>query len=142
MAPIPANFRPLSRRSPFLETLGPFYDREERGGVVLGIFVAEKHCNARGTVHGGLLSTIADIALGYNMAVSREPPVVLTTANISIDFINSARLGEWIEAYVDILKVGRRLAFAQARLMVDDRQIARASGVFARTGDLDELETT
>jgi len=36
--------------------------------------IAGKHCNARGTAHGGLLMTRADIALGHDLAYAEDPP--------------------------------------------------------------------
>ncbi len=135
---IPAGFVPLFRTSPFLDALGPFYQRAEGDGMVIGLRVAERHTNARGTAHGGLLATMADIALGYNasyVGVEKRPgavpTVALTTATLSVDFAGAAALGDWIEARVDVQKVGGRLAFANAYLSVGDQRIVRASAVFA-----------
>jgi acyl-coenzyme A thioesterase PaaI-like protein len=49
----PDGFTPLFRTSPFLDALGPFHRRRDGRALVLGVRVAEKHCNARGTAHGG-----------------------------------------------------------------------------------------
>ncbi len=81
---------------------------------MIGLSVADKHANARGSAHGGLLLTLADIALGYTAASSTDPPLVLTTVNISADFAGHARVGDWVEAHVDIQKIGGRLVFANA----------------------------
>ena len=132
MIAVPPGFEPLFRTSPFLETLGPFFFRRTPAGFVIGLRVAEKHSNARGTAHGGLLLTLADIALGYTAAFSEEPPLSLTTASLSTDFAGQAKIGDWIEAHVDIQKIGSRLVFANAYLVVGAERIARASAVFAR----------
>ena len=134
MSEVPDGFMPLFRTSPFLDTLGPFYHRREGRSLIIGVRIAEKHCNARGTAHGGLLMTLADIALGYNLAYSEEPPASLTTANLTADFAGGAGLGDWLEARVDIQKLGGRLAFANAYLTVNDERIVRASAVFVRGG--------
>ena len=130
----PDGFAPLFRTSPFLDALGPFYHRRDGRALVLGVRIAQKHCNARGTAHGGLLMTLADIALGYSLAYSEDPPAALTTANLSADFAGSAKLGDWLEARTDIQKLGGRLAFANAYLSVGDERIVRASAVFVRGG--------
>jgi len=130
---IPVGFEPLFRTSPFSEMLGPFFYRRTERGLVIGLSVADKHANARGGVHGGLLLTLADIALGYAAAYTEDPPLVLTTANISADFAGQARVGDWVEAHVDIQKIGRRLVFANAYLVVGVDRIARVSAVFARS---------
>jgi len=123
---------PLFRTSPFLDALGPFYYRPMTTGFVIGVRIADKHGNTSGVAHGGLILTLADIALGYTAAASADPPLTLTTINISADFAGYARVGDWIEAVVDVQKIGQRLVFANAYLLVGVNRIARASGIFAR----------
>lgn len=74
---IPHGFRPIGelRTSPFLEHVGPFYFRRQERNLVLGLRVGETHANARGTAHGGLLMTMADVALGYQLALAQDPPL-------------------------------------------------------------------
>jgi len=132
---IPAGYAPLFRTSPFLDLLGPIYYRTlPEGGFTVGLRVADKHLNARGTVHGGLFMALADIALGYSAAMSEEPPAALSTASLTTDFAGSAKLGDWIEVACDVQRVGGRLAFANAYVIRDGERIVRASAVFARTG--------
>ena len=129
----PPGFEPLFRSSPFLETVGPFFYRKEPdGGFIVAVRVLPKHANARGSAHGGLLLTLLDIALGYRAAFSQEPPAALTTASISADFVGSPKLGDWVEAHVDVHKVGSRLAFANAFLVVNGERLVRANAVFSR----------
>jgi len=103
---------------------------------VIGLRIAQKHANARGFAHGGLLVTLADIALGYQTAFGQDPPAGLITANLTADFAGAAKVGDWVEAHVDVQKLGSRLAFANAFLVVDDERIVRASAVFTRAGPL------
>jgi acyl-coenzyme A thioesterase 13 len=129
----PQGFEPLFRTSPFLETVGPFFHRREPDGTfVVGLRVAEKHANARGSAHGGLLMTLLDIALGYRAAFSESPPASLTTASLTADFAGAPKVGDWVEAHVDVQRVGGRLAFASAFLVVDGERVVRGSAVFAR----------
>lgn len=127
---VPAGFAPLFRTSPVLELIGPVYSRGAGGQRVLGLRVAEKHCNSRGTVHGGMLATLADMALGYAMAFASDPPRDLITANLSLDYAGNAKVGDWLEARVDIQKQGGRLAFANCYIFVNEERIVRASAVF------------
>jgi uncharacterized protein (TIGR00369 family) len=129
---IPAGYEPLFRTSPFLDLLGPFFYRKDPEGFTVGLRIAEKHTNARGLAHGGLLVTLADIALGYRTAFSVEPPASLTTVNLSADFAGSAKLGDWVAAEIEIQHLGARMAFANSYLVVNDKRIARISGVFTR----------
>jgi acyl-coenzyme A thioesterase 13 len=129
----PSGFEPLFRTSPFLETTGPFFYRQEADGrFVIGLRVLEKHANARGSAHGGLLMTLLDIALGYTSGLSQVPPAKLTTASLTADFVRAPLVGDWVEAHVDVQKVGGRLAFANAFLVVNGERVTRGSAVFAR----------
>ena len=138
MSDIPEGFTTLFRTSPFLDAMGPFYQRTEGDSLIIGLRITEHHTNTRGTAHGGLLIAMADIALGYNAAfvgVEKEsgavPSTLLTTASITADFAGSAKLGDWVEAHVDVQKVGSRLAFANAYLWVGEERIVRASAIFS-----------
>jgi acyl-coenzyme A thioesterase 13 len=134
---IPQSFRPLFRTSPVLDLIGPLFCRGEGIDLIIGLRVEAKHCNARGMVHGGILATLADVALGYTMAFSSTPPAGLVTANLSLDFAGTARIGDWLETHVDIQKKGRRLSFANCYITANDQRIVRASAVFLAAGELD-----
>ena len=79
--------------------------------------------------------TLCDIALGYRTTTSTHPRPLLTTASITADFAGAAKVGDWIEAHVDVHKVGGRLAFANCYIVRDGERIVHGSGVFARRGD-------
>ena len=131
-AEIPEGFKVLRRgSSPFLSSLGPLYARNEGSGLVIGLRVMEKHLNTRGVAHGGMLVTLADSAMGIVIAMSRTPPHPMVTVNLSADFADVARAGDWAEARVDVQKIGKRLAFASCQLWVGEKRILRASGIFA-----------
>lgn len=133
----PPGFGPLFRTSPVLEMIGPLYSRGEGRDLVIGLLAETKHCNARGTVHGGILATLADVALGYTMAFSSNPPASLATANLTLDFAGTAKPGDWLEVHVDIQKLGSRLAFANCYINAGEQRIVRASAVFLVAGQLD-----
>ena len=128
---VPAGFGPIFRSSPLLDALGSFYSRGQGTALEVGLLVTEHHTNSRGTVHGGVLATLADVGMGYLMAYGADPPRRMTTASITIDYTGTATIGDWIVVEMDAPRVGRQLAFANARLMAGEKQVARASAVFA-----------
>jgi len=131
-ADLPPGFKALQRgSSPFLSSLGPLYAKSEGSSVVIGLRIEQKHLNTRGVAHGGMLVTLADSALGIVIAMSRSPPQPMVTVNLTADFADVARAGDWVEARVDVQKMGRRLAFASCHLWVGEKRILRASGIFA-----------
>ena len=131
MSETPEGFEPLFRTSPFLDLLGPLYNKKTEHCLVIGLKVQQKHCNARELVHGGVFSGLADIALGYNAAFQSEIPTAMVTASLTVDYAGSAKLNDWIEVHTDIQKIGKSLAFANCYFTVREKRIVRASGVFS-----------
>jgi uncharacterized protein (TIGR00369 family) len=129
--PIPAGFKAIEHTGPFLGLNGPLYFKKADGKLVLGIRIEERHTNMRGIVHGGMLVAIADSALGTVLYNTRQPPQPMVTVSLTTDFIESAYPGDWVEAHVDVLRIGSRLAYANCHLHVGERRILRASAVFA-----------
>ncbi|RZI85690.1 MAG: PaaI family thioesterase [Rubrivivax sp.] len=131
MDDVKEGFEPIFRTSPFIDLLGPIYSRQGESAIAIGFRVEAKHCNARGLLHGGVISGVADIALGYNAAFQADPPTPLVTASLTVDYAGVAKLGDWVEVHVDVQKVGKKLAFANAYFLTGEQRIARASAVFS-----------
>ncbi|MBN3816965.1 PaaI family thioesterase [Paraburkholderia sp. Se-20369] len=123
-------FQPLFRTSPFLDATGPYFYKPMDSGFVVGLRVHDKHTNASGTVHGGLVATLADVSIGYVTSLSKTPPLRMITTSLTIDYVGTAKKGDWVEAHVSIVKTGRRLAFANAVIKVGATPVASAAAVF------------
>lgn len=130
---VPPGFVPFHTGSnTFISLCGPFYSKDAEGGApIMGMRVLPKHLNLRGIPHGGLMVTLADSALGFAINHRRGGPLSVVTVSLTTDFVEIARLGDWVEAHVDIQRIGARMAFANCFLSVGKRRILRASGVFA-----------
>ncbi|HEX3141549.1 MAG TPA: PaaI family thioesterase [Rhizobacter sp.] len=129
---VPQGFEPLVPGGVWLSHAGPLYQRAAPGGgVVIGLRLAQQHTNMRGIAHGGMLVTLADSALGRNMHMTRQPPAPMVSVNLSTDFLGAAKVGDWLEAHVQVRKHGARLSFAECELRVGDKVVVRCSGVFA-----------
>lgn len=125
----PAGFAPLVHTSAFRELCGPLYQRAEGGAYAIGLYVQKKHGNMRGMVHGGMIAMLADTALGF--AISSAAPVKgLVTTSLSVSYSGNAEVGDWIEARVDIQRLGRRVCFAGCDIWRGTSRIAHASGAF------------
>lgn len=125
------NFEPLFRTSPFLETNGPFYQKKTTGELlIVGLRVLQKHVNGRGYAHAGILMTLADIAIGYQVAFSEKPPLNLVTLNLNTDFIKASKLGDWLEAHVEIHKKGRSIIYASVLILKGKEKIMRSGAIY------------
>ncbi|WP_248752038.1 PaaI family thioesterase [Pseudomonas sp. MWU15-20650] len=128
---VPEGFVPLPRSSPLLDLLGPVYCRGDGLQLEVGLRADNRHANGRGTVHGGVLATLADIGMGYAMAFSSDPPLPLITASMTLDYLGAVQVGEWMRVRLDSHKRGRQMAFATLSVYVEERVVLRASAVFA-----------
>ena len=132
MTRVPEGFSKIERLSPFNALVGPLYQRRDGDAVSIGLLIDEKHTNSRGVCHGGVLATLADLALGYAMLAKSGDKPGFVTAPLSVDYAGAARVGDWIESKVEIQRVGSRLAFANCYLVSGGKPIVRASAIFAR----------
>jgi acyl-coenzyme A thioesterase PaaI-like protein len=71
---IPAGFAPLEARSRFLDLVGPFYGKPKGDGLVIGLLVLPRHLNRRDVVHGGMICSLIDFAMGEAARRSSDPP--------------------------------------------------------------------
>ena len=137
MKDIPEGFQPLPRSSPFVSLVGPLYERRAGGTLSVGLRIEAKHSNTRGVCHGGVLATLADMALGLAMHAQGGGKSGFVTAHLAVDYAGSAKVGDWVESEVEIQRVGARLAFANCYLVAEGKRIVRASSIFAHAAKSD-----
>lgn len=130
---VPDGFRPFVYGGPsYFQTLGQLHARDLPDGlIVLGLRLTTAHCNRLGIPHGGMLATLVDGALGINLHRANPHGLTMVTVNLSLDYLASAREGEWLEAHVKPRRLGRQLAFGDCVLRVGEREVLRATGIFA-----------
>jgi uncharacterized protein (TIGR00369 family) len=127
---IPPGFAKIPSTSNFHELVGPLYELHDDAQHRIGFVVAEKHRNRRGIVHGGMICTLADFAMGHAASLATGTPRKLVTVNLSIDFAGNASVGDWIEAHVDVMRPGTRVAFINCFIYHGAERIARSSATF------------
>lgn len=87
-----------------LDLLGPIYARGSGLQLELGLLTDSRHANGRGTLHGGVLATLADVGMGYAMAFSSDPPQPLITASMTLDYLGAVQINEWLEVRLEYSK--------------------------------------
>ena len=128
---IPDGFEPHFRSSPLTKPWEPIYHRKTPDAVILGVRLAEPHTNSRGIAHGGFITAMADNAMGLSCGMKRDAGITrLITASLGVDFIASARIGQWVAFEPEIIKLGNSLSFVQCFVTADGARIARANGTF------------
>jgi uncharacterized protein (TIGR00369 family) len=127
---VPEGFERHDRKSPVTAPWEPIFRRFSGDTVVLAIRAAEAHCNGRGFVHGGLISALADNAMGLSCARKLGEVASLVTVNLNVDFLASAQVGQWLEFDTAFIRPGGTLSFAQLFVTADGQPVARANAVF------------
>jgi uncharacterized protein (TIGR00369 family) len=115
------------------------YWRQAPDAIHFGLEVRLAHCNARGFAHGGLISSLADNAMGRSAVFQARrktdsEQVSAITVSLALDFIDTAHQDEWIEFLPEVLKMGRTLAFVECQVVSNDRLVARANATFRMLG--------
>jgi uncharacterized protein (TIGR00369 family) len=130
MTEIPAGFEPHFRKSPFTDPWEPLYSKKTEAAVVIGLRLAKPHTNGRGLIHGGLIASLADNAMGYSCAQAMGWVSSLVTISLAVDYVGSAEIGQWLSVESSVIKTGTTICFAQSLIKADDTVIARANGTF------------
>ena len=127
---MPPGYQPHTRRSPLTDPWEPLFSRHTADALYLALEIREAHCNSRGFAHGGLISALADNAMGLSCARKLGDGASLLTVNLTVDFLGSALTGQWLEFDTVFVKPGGTLCFTQAFVTADGQPCARANGVF------------
>ena len=132
---MPSGYQPHTRRSPLTDPWEPLLSRQTLNALYLALEIREAHCNARGFAHGGLISALADNAMGHSAVLHARrragaEKASAVTVSLTLDFIDSAQVGDCVEFQPTVLKVGRTLAFVDCRVVCGEQLIARGSASF------------
>jgi len=84
----------------------------DNGEVVLEFDAAEKHTNPMGTLHGGVLCDVADLAMGMAFAATLEDDESFTTLELKINFLRPV-FKEKLLAYGRVVKRGKSVGMVE-----------------------------
>ena len=133
MSEVPAGFQATDAQAGFDGLVGPIYEKGAGEDYACGLRVGERHLNRRGVVHGGMLFSLADHALG-NMVWERVGQKPCATVSLNVDYIAGVRPGDWLECRGRITRETRALVFIKGELVVGDDVVMTATGVWKKLG--------
>jgi uncharacterized protein (TIGR00369 family) len=130
--PAAAGWEPY-RDDGFIGLVGPFWSRPDGDAFRYAFRAEPKHHNRRGVVQGGMLMTFADRAMGMTCwhANGRQRQA---TIQLDMHFIDAVQIGEFVEAHCRVVRRTRSVVFMSGELMVGDRVVATANGVWKTLG--------
>ncbi|MBO0332500.1 PaaI family thioesterase [Sneathiella sp. CAU 1612] len=124
----PPGFVQSHTRGPFSTHNGPFFHKVEGDQFWHGLYIAERHCNSRGRLHGGMMTTFADGLMAT--AVARANKITAVTISLNCDICSAADIGDWLEGTARQIGLNDGIAYVEAEAWVGGKTIFTASGVF------------
>ncbi len=110
--------------------MGPFLRGEDDAGPVIGLLVAEHHCNEHGVLHGGVQMALADYTVGSTARHGTTDGTV--TVSFDASFVDVARAGDVVEGRAEVIRRTGSLVFVQGRLTCAGRPLLAFNGVVKR----------
>ena len=114
--------------------LGPMLVKVEAGIARVRMTPERRHSNLRDNVHGGAMLGFIDVAL---FAASRSFGLITAgsavTLDLSVQFIGGGRIGELLEAQVELLKETGRLLFLRGLVVQGEEKVASFSGTIRKS---------
>jgi acyl-coenzyme A thioesterase PaaI-like protein len=118
----------------FHTAAGPYWVRAAHGKREVGLLSEDRHGNGHvGTVHGGVLTTFADIALGIGVVDAAETRDCVTL-QLQMQFAATAPIGSFLTCKPELVRRTSQIVFMRGLIMAGDRTIASADGIWKLLG--------
>jgi len=115
---------------PFAALLGLSVKWVGVGQADIELEINEHHLNTMGTVHGGVLCSIADTAMGVAFATMLEENETLATQSLRIDYLKPVWKGKLL-VVSKVVKKGKITGFVECDILDENKQlIARAGSTY------------
>ena len=113
----------------FSGVICPFWVHRD-DGLTIGFLSEQRHANNHmGTVHGGVLMTFADVALGYG-AVEQLGGAYCATVQLQAHMVATPKVGEFISCRPEVIRRTRAMLFMRGLILADDRTVASVDGIW------------
>jgi uncharacterized protein (TIGR00369 family) len=105
---------------PAAALLGLSFDVLERGRTVFSLVADELHENPMGTMHGGIVATLVDTAMGCAVASTLPADATFTTLELGTQYVRAITSATG-RVYADgrVVHSGGRIATTEARVIDD-----------------------
>lgn len=111
----------------FIALVGPLHVRAS--DTAYAFRAEQKHANLIGVVHGGMLMSFADRAMGV-AAMNAAEGANAVTIQLEMKFIGAGRLGDWLVVVPTVVQRTRSLVFVRGEVRAGERLVATADGVW------------
>ena len=122
----------MAQTSPegFAAKLGVRDQQSDDGRARLELDATERHLNPAGTVHGGVLATLVDTAMGAAVRSSTGEDDVPATSQLTVTYLRPGGPGT-LSVTAEVRKQGEHLTVCEADVEQDGKALAHAVATFA-----------
>ena len=102
------------------------------GEAVAALDVNDRHLNPNGVVHGGVVFTLVDTAMGRATMSVLDEGQICASIEVAVRYLRPINGGRLV-ATASVLRAGRRIVHLEGRVTVDgdDRPVAVVQASFA-----------
>ncbi|MCW2704400.1 MAG: thioesterase superfamily protein [Blastococcus sp.] len=118
----------------FAGRLGVVVEKVEEGTSHLGFQATEDHLNPAGTVHGGVLATLVDTAMGTAVRSATGDGDVPATSQLTVTYLRPGKPGR-LAVTARVRTRGEHLTVCEADVEQDGRSLVHAVATFALLHD-------
>jgi uncharacterized protein (TIGR00369 family) len=111
------------------ELLGIDVSRSSDESATATMTADERHLNPGGTVHGGAIATLVDIAMGGAVFAGTDDDERPVTIEIKLNYLDAGQVGP-LRAIARVRRRGSRFTVLEAEVTQGDQVIAFATGSF------------
>ena len=113
----------------FTERVGPIWARRNGEGWSYAFLAEEHHENRQGAVHGGMLMTFVDHAVGFVAweAAGRRKCVTMQLEN---QFLAPVVHGDFVECETEIVRAAKTVVFLRGVLKVRGKAVMASTGIW------------
>ena len=115
----------------FWELIGAKVIHADNGHAIVEMHIEDKHLQAYGILHGGVLATLIDNGIGAAVHSLLTDEQASATVDLNVKFLKGISEGV-LQSEAKVFKKGRNMMFAECSISNEkDELIAWGSGTFA-----------
>ena len=114
----------------FAERIGAAVEDTEDGSARIAFEVREEHLNPAGTLHGGVVATLVDTAMGQAVRTTTDEGEVPATSQLTVTYLRPGTPGRLVVTG-RLRTRGSHLTVCEADVEQDGEALAHAVATFA-----------
>lgn len=116
--------------NPFGELIGLSFSSMENGSSQCRLEVTERLLNPNGVVHGGVIYSLADTAMGGALFSTLNEEQSCATVEMKVNYFKPATSGS-LSCTAEVVHRGKRFGYLESEVRSEDGLIAKASATFS-----------